>query len=246
MKIKVAVCDNERFALDTICNAVSKAFSQEGIEADIFSYTDFVSLRKAIAGNNFDLLMLDIDMEQRTNGIDFAKALRQDNVNTDIIYISNCENLVFEAFQVQPLGFIRKNCFFKDLNRYVPLIVEKLSRPASEDQIVLSCGSDVATVPLSEIIYVEGALKKQTFHMARPERTISVQMTMRTLETLLCQHHFIRIHNGYIVNCEHIAKVNNEEVILKTGQCLPISRGKSQETRKEYFEYLKDIGALNS
>ena len=75
----------------------------------------------------YDLVFLDIDMP-KYSGMDVAEEIRKKSADTDIIFVSNREDRVFETFSVQPFGFIRKNCFTEDLNATLRQYIQKKAR----------------------------------------------------------------------------------------------------------------------
>jgi len=83
--MKIAVCDDEETALTIIVSAVKSTFAREGIPIELTACTNTAELRRWMDAIAFDLLMLDIDMPQKS-GIAFGRELRDQNRQVDIIY----------------------------------------------------------------------------------------------------------------------------------------------------------------
>ena len=96
-KIIIAVCDDDKLALDSISGAIGGVFSANGSDTEINSFTSANELTKVIAKTHYDLVFLDIDMPGM-DGIECGKLLRRLEYSPDIIYVSNREERVFECF----------------------------------------------------------------------------------------------------------------------------------------------------
>lgn len=97
--LKVAVCDDDDCALDGIAGAAEAAFRRHGEQAAVERFHSMRQLNERMKEQRFDLLLLDIDMP-KVDGIRFGLYLRENKDRTEIVYVSNREDRVFESFQV--------------------------------------------------------------------------------------------------------------------------------------------------
>lgn len=238
MKIKTAVCDDEKIALQAICGAIKKIFEGDGIISETTAFSSLGALEAATNRESFDLIMLDIDMKEKQTGLDFAVKLRKSGVSAEIIFVSNREDKVFESFDVQPLAFVRKSKFISDFSRCLPILKEKLSLKGGEEYITLTSGGRIEKIPLNKIAFVEGNLKNQIYSVVGGEKFVS-KKTMKETEEFLSDKGFCRIHSGYIVNLAFVSVINNKEVVLTDGTILPVARSRIIPARKAYLEWLK-------
>ena len=65
--------------------------------------------------------------------------------------------------------------------------------------------------------------------------------TMEKLEKLLPQNQFVRCHAGYIVNCFYVFSINPNEILLTTGERIPLSRHRKKEMKSVFQQYLRGI-----
>lgn len=238
MNIKIAVCDDEKIALQAICGAVKKVFDCEGITADTTAFSSLTELKSIIERERFDIVMLDIEMNEKKTGLDFAEWLRKSGINAEIIFVSNCENKVYESFRFAPLAFVRKSKFIADLSNCMPLIKSKLESKESGDYLTLSNSCRIEKIATDDILYIEGNLKRQVFRLADGKEYYA-KKTMKETEELLADKGFLRIHSGYIVNLSKIFVINNKEVVLLDKSSLPISRSRISLVKNAYLEYLR-------
>ena len=134
MKIKIALCDDDARALPVIAGAAESAFNSQGIQTEIYRFSSGPALLEAMERTHFNLLLLDIEMPGM-DGIAVGKKLRSMEDDIKIVFVSEAESRVFESFQVQPLGFVRKSNFLNDIAAVVELYIKTCcgswAKPAS-------------------------------------------------------------------------------------------------------------------
>ena len=241
--LKIAICDDEETALAIIESAVRSTLAREGAPAELTSCVSISELRRWMEVTVFDLLMLDIDMPQ-TSGIAFGQELREQNSRTEIIYISSREDKVFDSLKVRPLGFVRKNHFLEDLPDAIGLFLSQRAERTLPDRLVLEQRDTVRLVELKDILYLEGARNCQMLHIAGEREPIALRRPMSEMEDEWAPKGFIRIHKGYLVNCEHIQLIQEGQVRLSNGEVLPLSRRKVLEAKQRFLIYMRTHGAL--
>ena len=62
---------------------------------------------------------------------------------------------------------------------------------------------------------------------------------MHALEEELVPAGFIRVHQGYLVNYRQVKLIEDQEVLLTSGEALPISRRKAADVRAKYLELVQ-------
>ena len=217
--LTVAVCDDEELALNIISAAVKKVFSTHGVEAQIDVFRRPAELWEALQKQAYRLLFLDINMEG-VDGIRFGKEIITHGTAPDIIYVSSNTDRVFETFDVNEFGFVRKDNFLKDISGVI-------------DRYVIN---------VALLKYIECLRNEQVFHLDGKE-DCSVFSRMKTLEEQLIPFGFIRIHKGYLVNCHYIVRFDNNSVTLSSGEELPVGRSKHAEALEAYLEFIRKSGS---
>lgn len=162
--IKVAVCDDEENVTEIISSTIKTAFAQKDINAVVETFVTTSALLKRMNDVVFELLFLDIDMPSM-DGIKFGKLLRERQDLTEIIYVSNREDKVFDTISVRPFAFVRKSNFITDvaecINRYIKFISKKVGQV-----LVLQSKSGITNINIPNIMYFEGSGKSQLTHKA--------------------------------------------------------------------------------
>ena len=81
--IRIAVVDDEPLIIDMISEKVSDILNKHKINYEVLTFTDGKSLIKSFEWHRFNLIILDIDMNDIT-GIDVAKKIRSYSESTTI------------------------------------------------------------------------------------------------------------------------------------------------------------------
>ena len=235
--MRVAVCDDDAAALGIISSSLKGIFADRGVDAQVSLFSSALELEEVMSRRAFDLLLLDIDMPG-LDGISFAKSLREQGDQVDIMYISSREDKVFDSLRVSPVGFIRKSRFLEDMAEIVGAYLDSRAARHEVASIVLKKAGLVRPLRADAIAYVEGKRKDQVIHLIEGG-TLTVRSAMHTLEEELSPAGFIRVHQGFLVNYRQVKLIEDQEVLLLTGEALPISRRKASEVRARYLELIQ-------
>ena len=240
--VRIAVCDDKENIAEIIFNAVKGAFGKNGLNAQIERYNTAELLWRAMQLRVFDLVFLDIGLP-KMDGISLGEKLRSVGNRTDIIYVSAREDRVFDTFKVRPFDFVRKSNFLGDLFRVIDSYIDARIKKQS-DVLVVQNKSGVMNLPLSNVVYFEGAGKIQLIHTEDLKEPIKVYRSIESIESELGGKGFIRIHKGLIVNYRYISRILVSDVELTTGELLPLSRRRACSIKEEYLGLLKSGGSV--
>lgn len=234
--LKVAVCDDDDCALDGIAGAAEAAFRRHSAQAAVERFHSMRQLNERMKEQRFDLLLLDIDMP-RVDGIRFGLYLRENKDRSEIVYVSNREDRVFESFQVHPFGFVRKSHFLKDIGAVIDAFLAARREEDKEgDQLLVPQGkSGIVSIPIRSIIYIEGSGKQQIVHLDDRKDVLVLRSSMENLESKVAGKGFLRIHKGYLVNYRRISVIARTQAELTNGEVLPLSRSNAARIREEYL-----------
>lgn len=237
MKLRIALCDDDRTALPVIAGAAESAFRNQGIRTELQSYQSGKALLEALVTNRFDIILLDIDMPG-LDGIEVGRRIREMKNGTQIIFVSECESRVFESFEVQPLGFVRKSNFLNDIAAVVRLYIKTCIQEQNSEYMEFETRSGLLNLKIRQIRYIEGSRNYQFLYLEDSKEPTEIKMTLDKLEEILEPHGFIRIHKGYLVNCQFIQRIQNTQLSLQDGTDLPIGRSKMGEVKSKFLIHM--------
>jgi two-component system, LytTR family, response regulator LytT len=239
----IAICDDEKNALNILSGALVSAFRSYDVDAVVETFSRPQALLSRMKTCTFDLLFLDIEMPGMS-GLSLAEQLRKDGKLLDIIFISNREELIFDALRFNPKGFIRKSRFFQDVDGVIKTYFTYRKEETNARALIVEDREQVNYIAIDTLIYIESTGKKQLAHIVGKNQPMEMRKQMQQLETELTPHGFLRIHKGYLVNYRFIRKICENDVILTNGEQLAVSRRRLTEIREKYMELMQSEGAL--
>ncbi|SMP66797.1 LytR/AlgR family response regulator transcription factor [Anoxynatronum buryatiense] len=218
---KIAVCDDDQMIRHQLDKAISK-FSEKKLEP--FESMTFSSGEELIhqlrRGNTFDLIFLDIDLVTVT-GIYVGQFIRNELSDelTQIVYISGTEQYAMSLFEVRPMHFLIKPIKDDKVQEMIALAVQIKNQliPVFEFQT----NRNSIRIPVGEIIYFESHGRK-VFLVTKSE-TYPFYGKLAEIETQPQHHLFLRIHQSYLVNYQHITTSGFDHVQMTNQTTLPIS-----------------------
>ncbi|MEE1219219.1 MAG: response regulator [Ruminococcus sp.] len=107
--MKILIIDDEKTFAENLRVFVEKVFSEMHtvLEITVTDDSKFVLYNS----KQYDVILLDIEMPD-CSGIKLASKLNEKNSNDDkphIIFVTNRDELVFDALKQQPFSFVRKS-----------------------------------------------------------------------------------------------------------------------------------------
>lgn len=241
---RIAILDDEESAIEILGSAISAAFLSHGVKCDLAKFSSPKALESSHLSSPFSLLFLDIRLNGE-DGIEFAKELRKKGDETDIIFVSSCEERVFEAFAVHPFGFIRKGNFLKDASEIIASYVKAKKENEASNLIVQTQNNTLTlTLPVFEIVYIESYKRIQSIFLQYKEKPIIIHSTMEKLEETLSPNGFIRVHKGFIVNYRFIAEIGSDLIKLTTGGSIPVNKRNVRSIREQFLSLAKAGNSL--
>lgn len=232
--IKIAVVDDDELMLKQINELLNKCFS-ETLSIQLFN--DGNSFLEKIDDNQYDLVFLDIDMPN-INGFNVAKRLNE-VCTSNIIFVSNLEHLVFEAFDYKPLRFVRKSCLESDIQS----VVKSYTYETKTNNVYYVRTNDGEfAIPINDILFFESfkhdIYVQTTKDKLKIKREHSDENTISSLYEKFENIGFIRIHKSYIVNYRYIYMINRKKVILKNDYEIYINPRNANDIKAAYQYYV--------
>lgn len=169
-----------------------------------------------------DLLLLDINMPQ-LSGMQLAGLLNQ---NYQIIFTTAYSEYAVESYELNAVDYLLKPITFE---RFMKAVQKALAArqepplPAREEEapstFFVKSGKAVVKLNFAEILYIEALGDYVVFHLSSEKHV--VYKRMKELETTLPDY-FCRVHNSHIINLNHIAKIEDNQVFIGA-MALPVS-----------------------
>ena len=215
-----AVCDDEQVAARSVAGLLKRELARRSVEAELQIFTQSRELAALLEqGTHFDALFADIDMPE-LDGIRLGKLYRAELKGCLLVFISNREDLVFDAFQARPFRFIPKS----QLKTMLPQVLRDILVELQGDRKLSFPTGGGGTVLLrpERIAFVEAVRKHQLIHDGQGVHEVS--SAFQAIADQLAPYDFVRCHKSYLVNCRFIRAIAKTELTLDDGTVIPVGR----------------------
>ena len=229
--IHIAICDDEKDFVAHLTGLLNQYAAETGVEIKVTAYYDGMELIEKY-DTTIDLIFLDIQM-RLVNGLRAAERIRQMDEKVGIIFLTTLTQYGLEGYKYQATNYIIKPIRYARLKEEMKQWLER-HRQDDSPFIVVANDAGKFKVFLKSLRFIETFNRNLLLHT--DQENIICYKKMKELETELVQHGFVRCHSGYLVNLFYVKRIEKLDIILTTGERVPISQPK----RKEFMERLAD------
>lgn len=233
MKLKVAIIDDEKHAIDTLTYDLLENHSEE-VEILFFS-TNPVEGAKHLRTMKPDLLFLDVDMPGMT-GLDLIQLI--DDLSIQVIFTTAHLEYAIQAVETMAGGYLLKPVQDVDLKRMLEKCKKKKQTRQSHlpttERIAIPDADGIELVPWEEIIYCKSDSNYCEINLTGNRKMVASK-TLKNIEANLPSTQFIRVHKSYLINLKHIKKYlkrDGGELLMSNGKVIPVSRNSRDEILK--------------
>ena len=106
----------------------------------------------------------------------------------------------------------------------------------AQPNLVLRQKGATVSIPCREIYFIE--IYGNTLRINTANGTITARERLKNVMHMLPPVGFLQCHKSFIVNMNHVFRIQAKNILLKTGETVPVSRAKYVETRDAYFAYM--------
>ena len=173
------------------------------------SCTDSIEGAAAIKEGKADLVFLDIQMPD-LDGMELARIVPP---QTRIIFTTAFKEYAFESYEVKALDFLLKPIRYSKFLAAIDKAREWFSLHLQPSTIFIKVDGELRQLPLDSILYVSGMKDYVMFYITDEKRPLITHMTMKAVEEMLPDEHFMRVNRSYVVALQHIRKVDRNDCI---------------------------------
>ena len=226
--LRVAVVDDEASARCALKKLLDGLAHRCGCTIECLEYPSGAVL-VANPPNDIDILFIDIEMPL-INGVDAAMELRKSNDNLAIVFTTAYEEYALQSYSVQAKRYLVKPLSATNFEReIVPLIQEIVS--VRNELVRVKSFDGLRVIKLRSIVYLETTPKK-TVRFRKVTGTLEARGSLSDWEHCLVPKGFSRCHSGYLLNLFYVRRIEQTEVLLATGERVPLSKHR----RKEFLD----------
>lgn len=237
MKI-IFLCDDNSEAVEQYSDLIKRIAKKNQIEISLSAFYSGKSLLFHISDTPDlpDIIYLDILMH-KLNGVNTATKLRELGCNSEIIFLSSCEDYVFDTFDVSPVHYLIKAETSETKFEQVFLRAIHLSDGKATQKFVCKSGASRKIISIKEISHFSIWKGIVTVHYGKNEK-FQYWITMEELEEQLRGKNFVRTQRSYIVNLQYIVEFQRRTIVLKTGETIPVGVTYEEKVKSAFMDFM--------
>lgn len=187
-----------------------------------------------------DLVLLDIEL---TDGSGFQLLQKLQPYTFKVVFITGFDSFAIKAIKFSALDYILKPVneteFQQAIQRAVQMIeknesiqqqvdvlMDSYKREIQSKKLVLRTSESLHVVNVGDIYFCKSDNSYTTFHFSGDDK-ILVSKSLKDYESLLNEYGFYRVHQSFLVNLNHIKKVDKTDggfIIMKNKKEIPVSQ----------------------
>lgn len=232
--LKMIICDDDKYILEEIERQIQEIFYKHRIVASTMLFTEPDKTFTYCLKNKVDFILLDIDMPVM-NGFELSvkvQKLPKDHIPI-VMFMSSQDHFVYEAFQYRPFDFLRKGCIREELENKIDRMIREYAYNC--EQIELVRGED-AFIQLRDVMYFKSNRNRIDAYTLDGCYRCKDKISVMEDKYINC---LIRCSKQYLVNVNHISKIMIENILLKDGRRVPLSRRKRKQVEEKYERLMR-------
>lgn len=218
----IGICDDEKVIRDKIEKICVNVTGEYDTDTAVKTYSD----GKEVLEENFDILILDIEMED-VDGIAVKNYFQSRKKDTIIIFVTSHNEMMSQAFGVNVMGFVTKSY----LDSQLPVMLESAIKRVMNTV-------NIEGVDSRKVCYIEAEHIYNILHLEN-DTEMSVRCSSADLEKMLEGVGFIRVHRTYIINMAYVEHIRDKSVVIN-GKEIPVSSRLKSRLKKEYSRYCRE------
>ncbi len=193
-----------------------------------------------------DLIFLDIEMPLM-NGFELLEKLMP--INFNIVFVTAYNQFALRAFKFNALDYLVKPFDVTELVAAVNKIeknnlpsqvqlesLQKELKGAAISKIAIPGQNGVSFIEVNEIEYAESS-SNYTKLVLINKQTHLLSKTLKDVQDVLEDLHFLRVHRQYIINLNHVKQFyrgENMYLVMTNGENIPVARSQKDKLVEKY------------
>ena len=182
----------------------------------------------------YDILLLDIEMSEM-DGMAAARRIRERDDKVVIVFITAAPQYAISGYAVRALSYLLKPlpwfAFSQELKKSIDMV-----RRNGDDSTLIETSNGQMRLNLADILYLESIRHTIVIHTL--EGKLSINGTLKDMETKLADHHFFRSNSCYLVNLKHVTGVADQDCVMSNGEQLRVSRPRKKAFLAALTDYI--------
>lgn len=236
--LRIALCDDNPSAIKRYAELISQISKKHQINMEIscFDSGEILFFHYSDAFKEADIIYLDIMMGEM-DGMQTARKLRECGCKAQIVFLTSYEDYVYEAFDVNAVQYLLKENTTAEKFEEVFLKAVELVSKREEELFTFEFDGKASAIPIHQISHFEIWQRIVTVYYDNG-KAAKFYSSMKQLEDKLLGKNFVRVHRSYLVHLPYIITFQPQNILLKTGESIPIGVTHTQSLKKAFSDYI--------
>jgi two-component system LytT family response regulator len=243
MPLRTIIVEDEPLSRAFLNNLVSEFCPEVDVLAIVPTEAEAVDAIEKLQPN---LVFLDIELQQGT-GFEVLKKTRQHKYQ--VIFTTAFDHYSINAIKFSGVDYLQKPIDFEGLQTVIASVVAKQQTGSGEiavkhllqtlennnvpEWLVVQSHEGPVYVPVDSILYIQVTDSGCVFNTGTG-KIRSTCIAIKEYEQLLADHHFLRVHHAYIINCNKVdagSKPGEGFITMADKSIIPVSPKKAEELK---------------
>ncbi|MGI6004932.1 MAG: LytR/AlgR family response regulator transcription factor [Christensenellales bacterium] len=205
--MNIVICDDDSFWVEEVRRMVTHWAETSFMSVSFWTFSKGSELLDALRNNrllDIDLVFLDIDFEEKIDGIAVSRHIRNEGHNFYIIFISGNPLRASQGYEVDAVGYLVKPFDYDVIAFYMNRVKERMYLK-SITTLEISVSNGIALIPHIEIVCAETYGHELKIYTVKD--ILHTRMSMQTFFEKVDNAEFVRIHKSYIVNMRYVRRI---------------------------------------
>lgn len=235
--MRIAVCEDNHLQRDMIVHLLNRCSAERSLPMELAPYEYGMNLLYDLEeGAHYDIVFLDIYL-QDAMGNEIAHRMRAMGYRGKIVFLTASPDFAIESYDVAASGYLLKPIDFERLKT----VVDRITENVEPNTYQIRHRATVTRIAYRDILYIESSNSKCMIHSVSGS-VHTAYKTLNTIERELNDPCFLRCHQSFLVNMDHVRQIG-KEFLLSNGETIPIRQRGVKPVRQAYMAYAAALSA---
>lgn len=232
--LQIAICDDleeERVILSRMLRNYAR---RQGLSLQVRFFVSGEELLQSVRrANACQVLFLDIYMPG-ISGVETARRLRAAGYGASIVFATTSTDHGVDSFEVRASDYLVKPFRQEEVDRALDWCLEHMPEPLRSLSVYAE--GETQEFPLASVLYIEVLGHQSHIHTLR--QTVVVRKSLDDLERAVDSPDFFRCHRSFLVNLNHVERIESSDFLMSDGARIPISSPNLPRARDTFLDWV--------
>ena len=232
-EIFIGICDDLKAERISLARMVQSYARSHGITVRLRFFSDGESLLASLDGPDpIHLLFLDIYMPG-LSGVETARRIRAMRNDLAIIFATTSQDHGLDSFEVRASDYLVKPFQEEDVASCLDWFFSHV--PESLRALSVYSEGEWQNIPLSLICYIDVYGHQSYIHTQ--QGIVVARRGLDDLEAVISSSDFLRCHRSFLVNLNHVERIEGNGFRLLDQTLIPISASNAANIRSRFIDW---------